>query len=99
AARADNEPTATEGGDPSGTYKRWFGRASWRAGWWRGASLVRTSYWLRMPMRDARRLVAARATQVQRMDASMQLLRGLPWSVGSNARAGMAESAGAPPFS
>ena len=50
-------------------------------------------------MRDARRLVAARATQVQRMDASMQLLRGLPWSVGSNARAGMAESAGAPPFS
>jgi hypothetical protein len=23
AARADNEPTATEGGDPSGTYKRW----------------------------------------------------------------------------
>ena len=23
AACADNEPTATEGGDPSGTYKRW----------------------------------------------------------------------------
>ena len=39
------EPTATEGGDPSGTYKRWFGRVSRRAGWWRGSSLVRTSYW------------------------------------------------------
>ena len=24
AARADNEPTATEGGDPSGTYNRWL---------------------------------------------------------------------------
>jgi len=33
AARVDDEPTATEGGDPSGTYKRWFGRASGRTGW------------------------------------------------------------------
>jgi|HubBroStandDraft_1064217.scaffolds.fasta_scaffold870490_1 hypothetical protein len=32
AARADSEPTATEGGDPSGTFKRWFDRASRRAG-------------------------------------------------------------------
>src|SRR5690348_9835905 len=39
------EPTATEGGDPSGTYKRWFGCASGRAGWWRGSSLVGASYW------------------------------------------------------
>jgi hypothetical protein len=31
-ARADSEPTATEGGDPSGTYKRWVDRASRRAG-------------------------------------------------------------------
>src|ERR1700677_1641691 len=45
AARADDEPTASEGGDPSGTYKRWFGRVSGRAGWWRGSSLVGTSYW------------------------------------------------------
>jgi hypothetical protein len=45
AAGADNEPMATEGGDPSGTYKRWFGRVSGRAGWWRGSSLVRPSYW------------------------------------------------------
>jgi hypothetical protein len=28
----------------------------------------------------------------------MQLLRGLPWSVGNNARAGMAESSRTPPF-
>src|SRR5450432_3167266 len=45
AARADNEPTATEGGDPSGTYKRWFGRVPGRAGWWRGSSLIGNSYW------------------------------------------------------
>jgi hypothetical protein len=45
AARADDEPTATEGGDPSDTYKRWFDRVSGRAGWWRGSSLVGTSYW------------------------------------------------------
>ena len=45
AARADDEPPATEGGDPSGTYKRWFGRVSGRAGWWRGSSLVGASYW------------------------------------------------------
>jgi hypothetical protein len=44
AARADDEPTATEGGDPSDTYKRWFGRVSGRVGWWRGSSLVGTSY-------------------------------------------------------
>ena len=41
-----NQPTATKGGDPSGSYKRWFGRVSWRAGWWRGSSLVGTSCWL-----------------------------------------------------
>ncbi len=29
----------------------------------------------------------------------MQLLHGLPWSVGNNARAGMAEFTGTPPFS
>src|ERR1700689_158042 len=34
AARADVEPTATKGGDPSGTHKRWFGRVSGRDGWW-----------------------------------------------------------------
>src|SRR6266478_4106714 len=45
AARVDDELTATEGGDPSGTYKRWFGRVSGRAGWWRGSSLVDASYW------------------------------------------------------
>src|SRR5581483_579538 len=45
AARAEYEPTATEGGDPSGTYKRWFGRASGRAGWHRGCPLVGTSCW------------------------------------------------------
>jgi hypothetical protein len=45
AARADDELTANEGGDPSGTYKRWFGRVSGRAGWWRGSSLVNASYW------------------------------------------------------
>ena len=39
AARAADEPTATKGGDPSDTYKRWFGRVSGRAGWWRGSSL------------------------------------------------------------
>jgi hypothetical protein len=33
AARANEEPTATKGGDPSGTYKRWFGRVSGRDGW------------------------------------------------------------------
>ena len=44
AVRADNEPTAIEGGDPSGTHKRWFGRVSGRTGWWRGCSLVGTSY-------------------------------------------------------
>jgi hypothetical protein len=33
AARADEEPTATKGGDPSGIYKRWFGRVSGRDGW------------------------------------------------------------------
>ena len=45
AARAEDEPTATEGGDPSGTYKRWFGRVSGRAGWRRDSPLVGTSYW------------------------------------------------------
>jgi hypothetical protein len=45
AARADEEPTATKGGDPSGTYKRWFGRVSGRDGWWRGSLLVNASYW------------------------------------------------------
>ena len=45
AARADVEPTAIKGGDPSGTYKRWFGRVSGRDGWWRGSLLVNASYW------------------------------------------------------
>src|ERR1700733_3741830 len=45
AARADEEPTATKGGDPSGTYKPWFGRVSGRDGWWRGSLLVDASYW------------------------------------------------------
>src|SRR5579859_561338 len=47
AVRADEEPTATKGGDPSGTYKRWFGRVSGRDGWWRGSLLVNASYWPR----------------------------------------------------
>jgi hypothetical protein len=33
------------------------------------------------------------------MDAPMQLPRGLPWSVGNHARAGMAGSSRTPPFS
>src|ERR1700683_3888742 len=33
------------------------------------------------------------------MDAPIRLLRGLPWSVGNNTRAGMAGAAGTPPFS
>ena len=43
AVRAEYEPTATKGGDPSGTYKRWFGRVSGRAGWHRGSPLVGTT--------------------------------------------------------
>src|ERR1700729_384496 len=98
AVRADDEPTASEGGDPSGTYKRWFGRASGRAGWWRGSRLVSTSYRPRYK-RGMRAGLLPRVRSVQWMDAPMQLLRGLPWSVSNNARAGMAESAGTPPFS
>ena len=36
--------------------------------------------------------------RVQRMDASTQLLRGLPWSVRYKLEQEMAESVGAPPF-
>jgi hypothetical protein len=60
AARADEGPTATKGGDPSGTYKRWFGRVSGRDGWWRGSHSILVL--AGMPLRDARRLVATRAT-------------------------------------
>lgn len=41
AVRANDEPMATEGGDPSDTHKRWFGRDSGMLGWWRGSSLRR----------------------------------------------------------
>src|SRR5882757_9939417 len=75
AVRAEDEPTATERGDPSGTYKRWFGRVSGRAGWWRGSSLVGTSYW---PggHRGMRAGSCHARDRVQRMDAPMQLLCG-----------------------
>jgi hypothetical protein len=73
AARADKEPTATEGGDPNGTYRRWFDRNSRRTGWLRGTSLVGTSYWpggrkrMRAGFRHAR-------DRVQPKDASIRLL-------------------------
>jgi hypothetical protein len=76
-ARADNKPTAIEGGDPSGTHKRWFGRVSGRAGWWRGSSLVGTSYWLR-GHRGMRAGLRHARDRVQWMDAPMQLPCGLP---------------------
>jgi hypothetical protein len=61
AAGADNEPTATEGGDPSDTYKRWFGRVL-RARWLAARFIVSQELVLAgMPLRDARRLVATRA--------------------------------------
>jgi hypothetical protein len=87
AARVDDEPAASEGGDPNGTYKRWFGRVSGRAGWWRGSSLVDASYWPEALEGCAQARCHAR-DRVQRMDAAMQLLRGQPWSVGNDARAG-----------
>jgi len=75
AARAADEPTATKGGDPSDTYKRWFGRVSGRAGWWRGSSLVGNSYWPGSH-REMRAGSCHARDRVQRMDAPMQLLCG-----------------------
>ena len=93
AARADVEPTAIKGGDPSGTHKRWFGRVSGRDGWWRGSLLVNASYW---PGRHSvmRAGSSPRARPVQWMDAPMQLPCGRPWSVGNSAGGGMAGPCG-----
>jgi hypothetical protein len=62
AVRVGDEPTATEGGDPSGTFKRWFGRNSGCTGW-RGSSLVDDSRRLESLRRCAQAFVT-RATEV-----------------------------------
>jgi hypothetical protein len=66
-------PRQLKGGDPSGTYKRWFGRVSGRGGWWRGSSLVSTSYW--PGCRRGKRAGFCHARdRVQRMDAWLHVL-------------------------
>ena len=84
--RVGDEPTATEGGDPSGLFKRWFGRKSGSTGW-RGASII-DKLARRKALDDARRLSSRARPRSSTDGRSDAVALRLPCAAWIHARAG-----------